>query len=932
MDFDMEAHTRDQLSHWFGPERDELADLALTASAAGTWALDLRTGEATWNAELPGVLGMCGRSTEEVRSRLRDLVDPLVIAAEKAPAWEVFDLEQSHTPLDGRTRWTRFLARAHTAAGNGAGAEDTGPVERLVGIATDITDRRETEDELGDLADRYRLLVEFSPNGICVHVDGTLVYLNPAAADLVGADSPDALLGRDVTEFVAPDAVPEMLRRLDTLDRPGSAAEPTRVALRRVDGDTLVIETVAVRTTWQGRPAFQVIMRDVTVERAAQAALRYQAALVAHVSDAIIATDSDGVVRSWNPAAEAVYGHSADAAVGKPVAELVGTSLDLSGIVADGGVTESEHRRCDGTAVLVRVSASEMEDGYVLVCADETARRQAELRYRTVVTALDEGVVVVDPSGLVETANPAAGRVLGLPVHAMIGCSPSLFPLHDEAGVRIPASEYPSAYTRRTGRPTDARVLRARRPDGRWVWLSLSCRALDASAPAPHSVVISFTDITERRAIGQRLAHDATHDPLTGLANRALILRRLSSALRRPQPGRMACVLFIDLDKFKVINDSLGHGIGDKVLRIVGQRLQHRVRQRDLVGRLGGDEFAIVTFGIEHTGQIRARIDHLREALLEPISVEGRRLRVDASIGVVTADADDQRSAEDLLRDADVAMYQAKTRGRGRFEFFDVELRERVQRQLRLEQDLRDSVREGQLWVAYQPIVDLRTYRRVAVEGLLRWQHPAHGLISPGEFIPLAEESDLINLIGGHMLRTATRELALRRWRDGTPTRLTVNLSARQLDDESLVADVDRVLRDTGLPPGELCLEITESALMREPAAAAEVLTALRGLGVRLAIDDFGTGYSSLAQLWKLPLDTLKIDRSFVAGLGGPGETDAEAIIKGIVTMAHSMGLVVVAEGAETDRQVAVLRELGCDQAQGYHFGKPAPPEETFGA
>lgn len=205
-----------------------------------------------------------------------------------------------------------------------------------------------------------------------------------------------------------------------------------------------------------------------------------------------------------------------------------------------------------------------------------------------------------------------------------------------------------------------------------------------------------------------------------------------------------------------------------------------------------------------------------------------------------------------------------------------------------------------------------------------------HGSISPGEFIPLAEESDLINLIGGHMLRTATRELANRRGPGKIDTRLTVNLSARQLDDEKLVDAVAEALRATGLPPEELCLEITESALMREPKAAAEVLTALRGLGVRLAIDDFGTGYSSLAQLWKLPLDTLKIDRSFVAGLDEPGETDAEAIIKGIVTMAHAMGLTVIAEGTENARQVEILRDLGCDQAQGFHFGRPSRAADLF--
>ncbi|EHK89244.1 PAS domain S-box/diguanylate cyclase (GGDEF) domain-containing protein [Saccharomonospora azurea SZMC 14600] len=917
----MEAYTHDEVSTW--QQQVDVVELALAATTAGAWSVDLPDFETTWSTELPEVLGVDAAETAAVRERLLELIEPLTVAAQNCPVWHNFDLEQRHTTPGGETRWTRFLARAQ---GNAV----TGKVHRLVGIAADVTERHGNAQALADLADRYRLLVEFSPDGICVHQDGDLVYVNPAAARFVAADEPSAVLGRPIIDFVNPRSVPELLQRVSSLRGPGEATEPTEVRLSRLDGGSMLIESVSVRTTWKGRPAYQVIMRDITAQKAAESALRYQAALVSHVSDAIIGTSSDGMVTSWNPAAERVYGHSEDVALGRSVGEVVGATLDPQAVVAQGGVIEAEHRKADGSALTVRVSASPMDTGYVLVCADETARRAAERRYRTVVAALDEGVVVLDANGLVGSANPAAGRILGLPVEAMIGCSPTLFPLHDESGARIPPSEYPSSLVRTTGMATQNRVVRARRPDGCWVWLSMSCRPLDSNATPPHQVVTSFTDITERKAIGERLEHDATHDPLTGLANRTLVLQRLSEALHRRRDGSLACVLFIDLDKFKVINDSLGHGIGDKVLRIAGQRLKNSVRRNDLVGRLGGDEFAVVTLGVEHGKQIRALIHHIRDALTEPITVDGRRLRVDASIGVVTAGEDDERSAEDLLRDADVAMYQAKTRGRGRHEFFDVELRERVQRQLRLEQDLRDSVRAGQLWVAYQPVVDLRTYQRVAVEGLLRWQHPVHGLISPGEFIPLAEESDLINLVGGHMLRTATRELARRRLRGDVRTRLTVNLSARQLEDDSVVDAVHDALRSTGLPPAELCLEITESALMRDPEAAADVLTALRGLGVRLAIDDFGTGYSSLAQLWKLPLDTLKIDRSFVMGLDGSDHADAEAIIKGIVTMAHSMGLPVIAEGTENERQVAILRGLGCDQAQGYHFGRPAPADEVF--
>ena len=390
----------------------------------------------------------------------------------------------------------------------------------------------------------------------------------------------------------------------------------------------------------------------------------------------------------------------------------------------------------------------------------------------------------------------------------------------------------------------------------------------------------------------------------------------------------MTTVVFIDLDQFKVINDSLGHDVGNKVLRIAGERLRRGVRSGDLVGRLGGDEFVVVSGDITDPSEARALAGHLRESLTEPVIVNGMRLHIDASIGIVMAGSGDNRVAEDLLRDAEVAMYQAKTQGRGRYEFFDVELRMRMQRRLALEQDLRDALQNGELWIAYQPVVDLRSRHMVAVEALLRWTHPSHGPISPVEFIPLAEESDLINFIGTHMLRTITRELMDRRAEHGLDLNLKVNLSVRQLDDPRLIPVVQDALDTTGLPASSLCLEITESALMRNQAAATKVLTALRGLGVRLAIDDFGTGYSSLAQLRQLTLDTLKIDRSFIAGLGE--SRDAQAIVNSIITLAHAVNLTVVAEGVENPRQLEILQELDCDLAQGFYLGRPTAAADLF--
>jgi predicted signal transduction protein with EAL and GGDEF domain len=350
------------------------------------------------------------------------------------------------------------------------------------------------------------------------------------------------------------------------------------------------------------------------------------------------------------------------------------------------------------------------------------------------------------------------------------------------------------------------------------------------------------------------------------------------------------------------------------------------VRRRDIVGRLGGDEFAVVILDADGPAKVRALAEHIQAILAQPIVVDGRHLRVNVSIGIVMAASGDLRTAEDLLRDAEVAMYQAKMRGPGRYEFFDVALRERAQRRLQLEQDLRSGLPSGELWMAYQPIVEIGSCRMVGVEALLRWNHPRYGSISPAEFIPIAEESELIDLIGAYTLRTTTREMAKRRAQQGSTIELAVNLSARQLDDPELVTAVRHALRTTGLPPGTLCLEVTETALMRDPAAAAAKLNALRDLGIRLAIDDFGTGYSSLAKLLHLPLDTLKIDKSFISELDN--SKHAEVIVTSIIAMAHAVGLTVVAEGVENARQLEVLKRLGCDQAQGFYFSRPVPPEE----
>ncbi|HJQ44870.1 MAG TPA: EAL domain-containing protein [Amycolatopsis sp.] len=890
---------------------DLVTTLALSESAGSGWRLNTSDGSALWTPGIAELLDAPGAGDEEIGSRLRDAVKPLLDDSTTSPQRHEFELVHRFDKPGGGARWTHFRARRFRS----------GQAEGLIGVATDVTGQAESRLALADLTDRYRLLVDLSPDGIIVHQAGRLVYVNPATLRFVAARSAADLIGRSIVEFMDPSSIPALKQRIRSLTEPGATSAPAEAVLRRLDGDTMTVESVSVRTTWEGEPAFQVIMRDITAQRTAEAALRYQAALVLHVSDAIIATDEELVVTSFNPAAESIFGISAEEAVGRSIVDLTDEPLSMDDATRAGGVTLTTHRLYDKDVRHLRISAARMDTGYVLVGADETARRRAEQYFTTVVASLEEGVVVFTKEGVIETANPATSRILDLPPHLIVGERPSAFDFYDETGGRLPTTRYPMTITRLTGSPQNSTVVRVKRRDKRDVWLSVSCRPLSTDDGPPYPVVASLSDTTERRVIGERLLYEATHDPLTGLANRSLVVRRLADALRSADREGSITVLFVDLDKFKVINDSLGHSVGDEVLRVVGKRLRRAVRRADLVGRLGGDEFAVIDFAVRDPRDVETLAVRLRERLVAPINLTGRELHIDASIGIVVADRGDARTADDLIRDADVAMYQAKTNGPGRFEFFDVALREQLQRRLRLEQDLRRAVLNEELWVAYQPVVDLGTASTVGMEALLRWNQPVLGVISPVEFIPLAEESDLINKIGIQTLRTTTRDMARRRQEQGDDLHVAVNLSARQLDDPDLLVTVEHALHSADLPAEALCLEITETTLMRNPADAAVKLQALRSLGVTLAIDDFGTGYASLAQLLRLPLDVLKIDRSFVVDLGRSRE--AEGVVGGIIAMAHAIGLTVIAEGVETAQQAKILRRLACDRAQGYYYGRP---------
>ncbi|HUY64638.1 MAG TPA: EAL domain-containing protein [Acidimicrobiales bacterium] len=435
-------------------------------------------------------------------------------------------------------------------------------------------------------------------------------------------------------------------------------------------------------------------------------------------------------------------------------------------------------------------------------------------------------------------------------------------------------------------------------------------------------------DVGGEGSAEEALAHAYLHDALTGLPNRTLFTYRLSYALAKGTsvPGAVAAVV-LDLDRFKAINDSLGHEVGDEVLVVVAGRLATAGGSPEVIARLGGDEFLVLFDGDHAEREAVAFSERVLDALAEPIAVAGSEVFITASIGVASTAAGVTEPTL-LLSNADAAMYQAKKRGGRKVEVFGEALRVRVIDRMNTEHSLHRALERSELRLYYQPVVDVRDRRPVGVEALLRWDHPEHGLTGPDHFIPVAEESGLIIPIGAWVLRQACQQL--RAWQLGSwqgPTAaVEVNLSARQIDHPEIVSTVERILGETGVAPEHLTLEITESALMHDARSALRVLRALKDLGVTLAIDDFGTGYSSLAYLQRFPLDILKIDKGFVDDLGtDPGGAD---IVAAVVTLAHSLGLVVIAEGVETERQFDELYRLGCDFAQGYLFSRPLPPEE----
>jgi diguanylate cyclase (GGDEF)-like protein/PAS domain S-box-containing protein len=551
----------------------------------------------------------------------------------------------------------------------------------------------------------------------------------------------------------------------------------------------------------------------------------------------------------------------------------------------------------------------------------ERAARRSEARFRTLVQSSSDVIAVVDAHDQLLYVAPSAAGILELPVAALAG-QPFAQLVHPDDRLRARLFLAHAALSPGVAGPAELRVGKP----GRWIAMEGLARNLLAD-PDIGGLVLTLRDVRERKVFEEQLMHRALHDPLTGLANRALFGDRLRHALELSRrDGSRFAVLVADLDDFKAINDNLGHATGDQVLVEAARRLRTAVRATDTASRLGGDELAVLLEGIDDEEVAEATAERILAAVAEPFQAGAREVRLTASIGAALSGA--EVSEDEVLRRADLALYHAKESGKGRLAFFAPGMRSEMLRRHGIEGELRRAIHDGNLHLLYQPLVALRSGRVVGAEALVRWRHPTRGLVEPGDFIDLAESSGLIEPLGQWVIERACRQAAAWNRAAARPLVVGVNLSVRQLHDPGIVDQVRAALLASGLAPGQLVCEITETVLARDPLAATVRLRELEAAGVRLALDDFGTGYSSLGRLRDLPIDILKIDGSFTRDLG---TAQGRALAGAIVELAKAIDLLVVGEAVETAAQAAALAALRCDLGQGFYFARPLEAEELSG-
>jgi diguanylate cyclase (GGDEF)-like protein/PAS domain S-box-containing protein len=763
------------------------------------------------------------------------------------------------------------------------------------------------------------------------------------------ADGGSAWFDPDALDRVLPSAATEPVVLTDVAECPGKSVVAAPLVSKNQLRGALVL-VVGAELDQLVIDAFEALAADVSLalETAALTADLHRRrserrfrALIENSTDVVIVVH-EGRVSFVSPAAERLLGHS-DLTGDAPELITLTYPDDRPGLLAiveearrtgePAGPLELRIFDAEGQPRWFEATVSELHGdadvaGTVFNAreiADRVAAREvlerSEARFRSLAQHSSDIVAVLDDTGSVTYMSPSSAFVLGYAPEDLLGDGLAAV-VHDEDRSVLGGQLLMLATSGRTVRTTELRVTAA---DGTEKTLELTVTDL-RDEPSVGGIVLNAHDITDRKALERDLRHRTLHDDLTGIGNRVLFRERVEHALsRRSGPGASSTICFIDLDDFKTVNDGLGHDAGDEVLSIVAHRLTHFVRAGDTAARLGGDEFALLLEDTDHKTALD--IAHrVLTALREPVDIAGRTVVVGASIGVAFADAS-VNTTEVVLRNADVAMYHAKRAGKGVVHVFDEAMYVSAFERLELKGDLENALERGQLHLEYQPLVSLASSTILGFEALLRWTHPHRGRVSPGAFIPLAEQTGAIVPIGAWVLREAFRQL--RRWHDhvgGATLTMNVNLSPRQLVEPRIVDDVREALRSTGVDAASVTLELTEGIPL-EAGPSREHLLQLRGLGVGIAADDFGAGFASYAALQQLPFTSVKVDRTLIEGLDQDDPGKARAQVRSIISMAHATGLDAVAEGIERPGQRTALVELGCDVGQGYLLGSPAPAD-----
>jgi diguanylate cyclase (GGDEF)-like protein/PAS domain S-box-containing protein len=819
----------------------------------------------------------------------------------------------------------------------------------LIGFIYLLVERAKARLALSQLADRearFRALVESASDWVWeVNTRGIYTYSSPSVRELLGY-TPEEVIGKTPFDLMPPDEAARMEARFREIVASRQACYGLENANLHKDGRQVILETNAVPIfdATGAMVGYRGMDRDITARKQVDLALRQsQESLNEAQRIASLGSwdwDIVGGDLYWSDEFYRIFGLSRECFGATYAAFLDAVHPDdrarVEQAVDDALTTATpydiEHRivRPDGSERVLRERGEVMFDAeghpvrMVGTGQDITDQRLVELRLRQAAKVFEntsEGVMITGPDQRIVAVNQAFTRITGYGEEEVKGCGPKIL----QSG-RHDADYYRQMWSaiHATGRWQGE--IWNRRKDGADYpeWLNISVVRDDADAIINYIGV--FSDITSIKEAQDKLTYTAHHDALTGLPNRLLFRDRLEQALATARrTGEGVALLFVDLDRFKLINDTLGHEAGDLLLQAVAQRLVACMREEDTVARMGGDEFVVIQRGIGQPDDAALLATRMLTEINRPVSLAGHEIVASLSIGIGLYPQDGS-DASTLLKNADAAMYRAKERGRNCYQYYANEMTAAGLERLELETDLRQALQRGELRVHYQPQVDLASRRIVGAEALVRWQHATRGMILPAVFIPMAEDNGMIGQIGEWVLNTACSDARAWQLEGLPPLRVAVNVSGRQIGNDHVVDKVATALKNSGLAAQFLEIEITESVVMQDAARAISVLSALQDMGVTLAIDDFGTGYSSLSCLKRFPINRLKIDKSFVDSL--EGAPDAAAIAVAIIAMAHSLGHTVIAEGVETEAQVEFLRGHGCDEMQGYLFSCPVPAEQ----